>query len=51
LWKDCVEFLINKGGQAFFEVGPSKVLRGLMRKINPAISVINIEKEEDLTAL
>lgn len=51
LWKDCMEFLINKGGQAFFEVGPSRVLRGLMRKINPAISVINIEKEEDLAAL
>jgi [acyl-carrier-protein] S-malonyltransferase len=51
LWKDCVEFLINKGSQDFFEVGPSKVLKGLMRKINPAVSVTNIEKQEDLAAL
>ncbi|MBU0693981.1 MAG: ACP S-malonyltransferase [Candidatus Omnitrophica bacterium] len=48
LWRDCVEFMAAKGVEAFFEVGPSKVLRGLIRKINPQIEVINIEKKEDL---
>lgn len=48
LWKECVEFMIKSGVDLFFEIGPSKVLRGLMRKINPRIKVINIEKEEDL---
>ncbi len=50
LWKDCIEFMVTKGVDSFFEVGPSKVLRGLMRKINPQISVVNIEKKEDLDA-
>ncbi|MFA5008533.1 MAG: ACP S-malonyltransferase [Candidatus Omnitrophota bacterium] len=48
LWKDCVEFMSGSGADTFFEVGPSKVLRGLIRKINPALKVVNIEKKEDL---
>jgi len=48
LWKDCVEFIRSKGVEVFFEIGPSRVLRGLMRKIDPAIKVLNIEKKEDL---
>lgn len=48
LWKECVEFMIQRGVKVFFEVGPSKVLRGLMRKINPEVKVVNIEKKEDL---
>ncbi len=47
LWNDCVDFMIKQGVVEFFEVGPSKVLRGLMRKINPEIKVKNIEKRED----
>jgi len=47
LWNDCVDFMITEGVDQFFEVGPSKVLKGLMRKINPQIKVINIEKKED----
>lgn len=47
LWNDCVNFMIANGATEFFEVGPSKVLKGLMRKINPEIKVINIEKKED----
>ncbi|MCF7908715.1 MAG: ACP S-malonyltransferase [Candidatus Omnitrophica bacterium] len=47
LWNDCVDFMVAKGVSEFFEVGPSKVLRGLMRKINPEIKVINLEKKED----
>lgn len=48
LWKDCVEFMSRNAVNTFFEVGPSKVLRGLIRKINPKLKVINIEKKEDL---
>jgi len=48
LWKDCVDFMVKKGVNSFFEIGPSKVLRGLIRKINPEVKVINIEKKEDL---
>lgn len=48
LWQDCVEFMIKSGVEVFFEIGPSRVLRGLIRKINSQIKVINIEKTEDL---
>lgn len=51
LWKDCVEFMSNNRVDTFFEVGPSKVLRGLIRKINPGLKVINIEKKEDLDSI
>ena len=51
LWNDCVDFMCERGVGTFYEVGPSKVLRGLMRKINPNIEVINIEKKEDIEAL
>lgn len=48
LWKDCVEFMDRQGVDVFFEVGPSRVLKGLMRKIDSGIKVVNIEKKEDL---
>ncbi|MBN3040007.1 MAG: ACP S-malonyltransferase [Candidatus Omnitrophica bacterium] len=51
LWKDCVDYLNSKGVDLFFEVGPSKVLKGLIRKINPKLKVINIEKREDIENL
>lgn len=48
LWNDCVEYLAQAGVSELFELGPSKVLKGLIRKINPQLKVINIEKSEDL---
>lgn len=51
LWKNCIEFLVKRGVNAFYEVGPSRVLRGLIRKVNPVLKVTNIEKKEDLDAL
>jgi len=48
LWNGCVDFMTGRGVFLFFEVGPGRVLRGLMRKINRQVEVVNIEKEEDL---
>jgi len=48
LWNDCVDYMAAEGVELFFEVGPSRVLKGLMRKINPELKVLNIEKKEDL---
>lgn len=48
LWKNCVELMVKKGVINFLEVGPSKVLKGLMRKIDRRVEVMNIEKAEDL---
>lgn len=51
LWNDCVGCMVQGGVDTFFEIGPGKVLRGLMRKINPGVKVVNIEKKEDIENL
>ncbi len=51
LWRKCVDYMVEAGVDTFFEVGPSRILRGLIRKINPAIKVINIEKKDDWDSL
>lgn len=48
LWNGCINYMSSKGVDLFFEIGPSKVLKGLMRKINSKLKVVNIEKKEDL---
>lgn len=42
-WVDCVQSLIAAGAMAFIEVGPGKVLSGLMRQIDPAQKTLNVE--------
>ena len=51
LWNDCVEFMAGQGVTDFYELGPSRVLRGLMRKINSSLKVTNVEKKEDIDNL
>lgn len=41
LWQASIEFMVSQGVNLFYEVGPSKVLRGLLRKINPDLKVVN----------
>ena len=47
LWKKCAEFMIEAGVNSFFEVGPSKILKGLMRQINRDVEVIKRQKKQD----
>ena len=47
LWLQSVEFMSLRGVSEFLEIGPSKVLRGIIRKINPQLRVVNIEKKDD----
>jgi [acyl-carrier-protein] S-malonyltransferase len=51
LWKNSVENMIHDGFDAFYEVGPSKVLSGLSKRINPAGDCIPVGKVEDLDNL
>ncbi|OGX26984.1 MAG: [acyl-carrier-protein] S-malonyltransferase [Omnitrophica WOR_2 bacterium RIFCSPHIGHO2_02_FULL_45_21] len=48
LWEDSVRFMAKKGVKTFYEIGPGSVLKGLIRKINPELTVINIGKKEDV---
>ena len=51
LWEDSMKFILSKNVTTFFEFGPGKVLKGLMRRIDANAQVINIEKKEDILAL
>jgi [acyl-carrier-protein] S-malonyltransferase len=50
-WQQSMERLINDGHQRFVEVGPKKVLKGLMRQIDRNVEVYNVEDPESLEAL
>ncbi len=50
LWTSCVQALVEAGVSRFVEVGPGKVLSGLVRKIAPSVETTNIENLEQLKA-
>ena len=47
-WVDCVQALLAAGAEAFIEVGPGKVLTGLMKQIDPAQKALNVEDAASL---
>ena len=47
-WEDSMRFMLGQGITKFFEFGPGKVLKGLMRRIDSNAQVVNIEKKEDI---
>jgi [acyl-carrier-protein] S-malonyltransferase len=47
-WEQSVRFMIGQGVNKFFEIGPGKVLRGLIRKIDTNAEVINFGGVEDI---
>ncbi|MEN2985781.1 MAG: ACP S-malonyltransferase [Thermodesulfovibrionaceae bacterium] len=51
LWQDCVKYMISKGVNTFFEIGPGKVLAGLIKRISPEVKIFNIEKIKDIQTL
>jgi [acyl-carrier-protein] S-malonyltransferase len=49
-WQQSMERLINDGHRRFVEVGPKKVLKGLMRQIDRDVEIYNVEDPESLQA-
>ena len=47
-WEECMRLLIARGVDTFLEVGPGKVLCGLMRQIDRAKTCLNVEDEASL---
>ena len=50
-WLESVEFMINKGVENFIEIGPGKVLCGLIRRINKNANFKSINSEDDIKKL
>lgn len=50
LWKQSIEWMVQAGNTHFVEVGPKKVLRGLMRRIDRNAKVLNVEDPATLAA-
>ncbi len=49
-WVDCMQSLVGAGATHFIEVGPGKVLCGLLRQIDPALKSFNVEDPASLDA-
>jgi [acyl-carrier-protein] S-malonyltransferase len=50
LWRQSMEWLLAAGYEHFVEVGPKKVLRGLLRRIKRDVKVFNVEDPASLTS-
>jgi [acyl-carrier-protein] S-malonyltransferase len=48
LWVDCVRTLREAGVGTFIELGPGRVLSGLVRQIDPEAEVLNADSREAL---
>lgn len=50
-WQQSVETMLADGVDTFIEIGPGKTLAGFIKKIKRDVTVLNIEKLEDLEKL
>ena len=47
-WVECVQALVGAGAEVFLEVGPGKVLSGLLRQIDRSLKCVNVEDAASL---
>ena len=50
-WRESVIYMINKGINHFIEIGPGKVLSGLVKRINKDVKINTINSESDIKDL
>jgi [acyl-carrier-protein] S-malonyltransferase len=50
-WEASMRLLLSRGVAHFLEVGPGAVLRGLFKKIDPSVKVLNAGQSADLEAV
>jgi len=49
-WEESMRMLLDEGVNTFVEVGPGRVLTGLMRQIERSVASLNVEDEKSLAA-
>ena len=47
-WRESVNYMIQNGVNEFIEIGPGKVLAGLVKKIDKNVSIMNINSTDDV---
>jgi [acyl-carrier-protein] S-malonyltransferase len=50
-WQRSVEYMIDCGVSTFYEIGPGRVLSGLIRRINSELQTLNVSGIEDIAQL
>lgn len=51
LWEDSVQKMIELGVDTFIEIGPGKVLSGLIKKIDKTVKIYSVSDEESSLAV
>jgi len=47
-WRESVLFMIEKGASKFLELGPGKVLTGMLRRIDSGVTGVSVSSPEDV---
>jgi [acyl-carrier-protein] S-malonyltransferase len=50
-WRESIINMTNKGVNHFIEIGPGKVLSGLVKRINKDVKINTINNEDDIKNL
>ena len=50
-WRESVKYMIDNGVNNFIEIGPGKVLSGLIKRIDRNVKVSAINNEEDISVI
>lgn len=51
LWSQIIKNMISNGAMKFYEIGPGKVLQGLIKRIDSSVEVSGFDKFEDVKKL
>lgn len=50
-WEESVSNMITDGANEFVEIGPGKVLQGLIKRISSSVAIRGFDKAEDLASI
>ena len=47
-WRESVYNMVNENVEQFIEIGPGKVLSGLIKRMNKAVKTVSVNSEDDI---